>query len=167
MALGTDTSTSSVIPGPPILTWSTTSWKWVKGKVEITQVSGLSYRVQIIHHRHLKRWLHDVHSFYSFMKSIVYHCFTASMYVLCNNQKSSVQASCISSHPSSFMHSLSQLAPLKPLAQSHVQVPTSSTPSFWHVRMQAVNERWGQIGNTKLFFLHNQLTQWVHALHSF
>ena len=28
------------------------------------------------------------------------------------------------------MHSLSQLAPLKPPAQSHVQVPTSSTPSF-------------------------------------
>ena len=65
------------------------------------------------------------------------------------------------------MHSLSQLAPLKPLAQSHVQVPTSSTPSFWHILMQALNERWGQIGNTKLFFLHNQLTQWIHARHSF
>ena len=51
------------------------------------------------------------------------------------------------------MHSLAQLAPLKPPTQKHVQVPTSSTPPFWHVRMQAVNERREQIGNMQVIFL--------------
>ena len=35
------------------------------------------------------------------------------------------------------MHSLSQLAPLKPLAQLHVQVPVSKVPPFRQVRLQA------------------------------
>ena len=35
------------------------------------------------------------------------------------------------------MHSLSQLAPLKPFAQLHMQVPLFRVPSFWHTRLQA------------------------------
>ena len=35
------------------------------------------------------------------------------------------------------MHSHSQLGPLKPPAQLHVQVPVSRVPPFWQVRVQA------------------------------
>ena len=35
------------------------------------------------------------------------------------------------------MHSLSQLGPLKPSAQSHMQVTGFRVPPFWHTRLQA------------------------------
>ena len=38
------------------------------------------------------------------------------------------------------LHSLSQLFPLKPPEQSHMQVPLSRVPPFWHNRIQAVRQ---------------------------
>ena len=50
------------------------------------------------------------------------------------------------------MYSLSQLDPLKPSAQSHMQVPSSRVPPFWHDRIQAA---WQEARMLNSFIYHD------------
>ena len=54
------------------------------------------------------------------------------------------------------MYSLSQLDPLKPPTQEHIQVPSFSVPPFWHIRLQAVVEERGK-KEVVLYLNHLQL----------
>ena len=59
-------------------------------------------------------------------------------------------------HAKQKLHSLSQLAPLKPPTQEHIQFPVSKVPPFWHIRLQAGRKESPK--HNSFVMVHNQVS---------